>query len=46
MFLLILVSLIWAFSFGLIKRFLGGVDSTFVTAIRLALALLVFLPLL
>lgn len=42
--LLILVSLIWAFSFGLIKRFLGGVDSTFVAAARLGLALLVFLP--
>jgi drug/metabolite transporter (DMT)-like permease len=43
---LIIVSLIWAFSFGLIKRFLGGVDSTFVSAARLGLALLVFLPLL
>jgi len=41
---LIIVSLIWAFSFGLIKRFLGGVDSTFVSAARLGLALLVFLP--
>lgn len=44
MFLLLLVSLIWAFSFGLIKRFLVGVDSTFVTTARLALALLVALP--
>src|ERR1041384_8357396 len=44
MFLLIVVSLIWAFSFGLIKRFLGGGDSTFVAAARLGLALLVFLP--
>ncbi|MGH7945463.1 MAG: EamA family transporter [Opitutaceae bacterium] len=44
MLLLIVVSLIWAFSFGLIKRFLGGVDSTFVSAARLGLALLVFLP--
>jgi drug/metabolite transporter (DMT)-like permease len=43
---LIIVSLIWAFSFGLIKRFLGGVDSSFVSAVRLGLALLVFLPLL
>jgi drug/metabolite transporter (DMT)-like permease len=43
--LLILVSLIWAFSFGLIKRFLGGVDSSFVAAVRLGLSLLVFLPL-
>jgi drug/metabolite transporter (DMT)-like permease len=41
---LIVVSLIWAFSFGLIKRHLAGVDSTFVTAARLGLALLVFLP--
>jgi drug/metabolite transporter (DMT)-like permease len=41
---LIIVSLIWAFSFGLIKRHLGGVDSTFVSAARLGLALLVFLP--
>jgi drug/metabolite transporter (DMT)-like permease len=44
MFQLIVVSLLWAFSFGLIKRFLGGVDSTFVTAVRLGLALVVFLP--
>jgi drug/metabolite transporter (DMT)-like permease len=42
--LLILVSLLWAFSFGLIKRHLGGVDSTFVAAARLGLALVVFLP--
>lgn len=41
---LVIVSLIWAFSFGLIKRFLGGVDSTFVTTVRLGLALLVLLP--
>ncbi|WP_414661533.1 EamA family transporter [Horticoccus sp. 23ND18S-11] len=41
---LIVVSLIWAFSFGLIKRHLVGVDSTFVAAARLGLALLVFLP--
>jgi drug/metabolite transporter (DMT)-like permease len=44
MVLLIVVSLIWAFSFGLIKRFLVGVDSTFVATARLGLALLVFLP--
>lgn len=44
MILLIIVSLLWAFSFGLIKRFLGGVDSTFVSVARLGLALLVFLP--
>jgi drug/metabolite transporter (DMT)-like permease len=41
---LLIVSLLWAFSFGLIKRFLAGVDSTFVSAVRLALALVVFLP--
>jgi len=41
---LVVVSLIWAFSFGLIKRFLGGVDSTLVAAARLGLALLVFAP--
>jgi len=42
--LLVVVSLLWAFSFGLIKRFLGGVDSTLVAALRLALSLVVFLP--
>lgn len=42
--LLITVSLIWAFSFGLIKRHLVGIDSAFVAAARLGLALLVFLP--
>lgn len=44
MLLLIVVSLIWAFSFGLIKRHLAGVDSTFVTAARLGMAFVVFLP--
>ena len=44
MLLLIVVSFIWAFSFGLIKRYLVGVDSTFVSAVRLGLSLLVFLP--
>ncbi len=43
---LLLVSLIWAFSFGLIKRHLGGLDSSLVATVRLGLALLVFLPLL
>lgn len=42
--LLILVSFIWAFSPGLIKGRLTGLDSTAVATIRLALALLVFLP--
>ena len=41
---LILVSLLWAFSFGLIKTQLAGIDSAFVAAARLALALAVFLP--
>lgn len=41
---LLVVSLLWAFSFGLIKRHLAGVDATFVAAARLGLALLVFLP--
>lgn len=41
---LLLVSLIWAFSFGLVKHFLAGVDGAFVAAARVALALVVFLP--
>src|SRR5687767_14932020 len=41
---LVIVSLLWAFSFGLIKRYLGDVDSAFVSASRLGLALVVFLP--
>ncbi|MHC1783101.1 MAG: EamA family transporter [Anaerolineaceae bacterium] len=41
---LTVVSLIWAFSFGLIKNTLAGVDSNFVAAARLLLAFLVFLP--
>lgn len=40
---LVVVSLVWAFSFGLIKQ-LGGLDSYTVAATRLGLALLVFLP--
>ncbi len=44
MFYLIVVSLLWAFSFGLIKHYLAGVDSAFVTTIRLGLSLIVFLP--
>ena len=39
-----LVSFIWAFSFGLIKGRLTGVDSNFVAFARLAISLLVFLP--
>jgi drug/metabolite transporter (DMT)-like permease len=41
---LVVVSLLWAFSFGLIKRHLGGVDAAFVATVRLGLALLVLLP--
>jgi len=44
MLLLIVVSLIWAFSFGLTKGHLAGVDSTVISFVRLGLALLVFLP--
>ena len=40
--LLLLVSLLWAFSFGLTKGL--GIDGTFLSATRLGLALLVFLP--
>lgn len=41
---LLIVSLIWAFSFGLIKDQLGGLDANFVAAARLLISLLVFLP--
>lgn len=41
---LLAVSLLWAFSFGLIKGQMGGLDPTAVTVVRLAFALLVFLP--
>jgi drug/metabolite transporter (DMT)-like permease len=44
MFYLLLVSLIWAFSFGLIKGNLAGLDSNFVSFCRMAVSLLVFLP--
>ncbi len=41
---LLIVSLIWAFSFGLIKDKLAGLDAAFIAAARLMIALLVFLP--
>ena len=41
---LALVSLIWAFSFGLIGSALSGVDSFFVATVRLGCATLLFLP--
>jgi drug/metabolite transporter (DMT)-like permease len=43
MFLLLVVSLIWAFSFGFLKG-LSGLDSTAIAAVRLALSLAVFAP--
>ena len=43
MLLLLAVSFIWAFSFGLIKG-LSGIDPTAVAVIRSAVSLLVFLP--
>lgn len=39
-----IVSLIWAFSFGLIGNMLSGVDSFFVATLRLGIASLLFLP--
>ena len=41
---LVIVSLIWAFSFGLIKTYLVGLDPFVVSGIRIGIALLVFLP--
>ncbi|WP_448212351.1 EamA family transporter [Colwellia sp. MEBiC06753] len=41
---LIFVSILWAFSFGMIKGELTGIDPTLVSAIRLLLCALVFLP--
>jgi len=44
MILLLIVSLAWAFSFGLIKDNLNGLDSNFVSFARMLISLLVFLP--
>ncbi|MDQ8194029.1 EamA family transporter [Coraliomargarita sp. SDUM461004] len=41
---LAIVSLIWAFSFGLIGKYLPGVDPFYIAALRLGIAGLVFLP--
>ncbi|MCX5783743.1 MAG: EamA family transporter [Elusimicrobia bacterium] len=41
---LTIVSFIWAASFGLIKKYLAGVDAGFVSFARLAVSLAVFLP--
>jgi drug/metabolite transporter (DMT)-like permease len=43
MILLLVVSCIWAFSFGLVKR-LAGIDPTAIGAARLAISLVVFIP--
>jgi carboxylate/amino acid/amine transporter len=43
-FLLILVTIIWGFSFGLIKGNLTGIDPYFIAFIRMVFSLLVFLP--
>ncbi len=42
--LLLLVSFIWAFSFGLIKGNLTDLNPNFVATVRLGLSLLIFLP--
>ena len=41
---LVLVSLLWAPSFGLVAKYLKGVDPNFVAAVRIVLALVVFAP--
>ena len=41
---LVVVSFIWAFSFGLIGNTLSGLDAYFVAFVRLGLAAIVFLP--
>jgi drug/metabolite transporter (DMT)-like permease len=41
---LCIASLLWAFSFGLIKHHLAGLDPWWVAVVRLALAAVVFLP--
>ncbi len=41
---LVFVSLLWSFSFPLIKGVLSGVDAAWISLIRLGLSLLVFIP--
>lgn len=41
---LAIASLVWAFSFGLIGRYLGGLDSSVVAFVRLLISLAVFAP--
>jgi drug/metabolite transporter (DMT)-like permease len=43
MILLVIVSVIWAFAFGLTKK-LAGIDATGLAVLRLAISLLVFIP--
>jgi drug/metabolite transporter (DMT)-like permease len=43
-FYLLTVSLLWAFSFGLVKGQLAGIDAVAISVIRLVFALLTFLP--
>ncbi|MCD4830136.1 MAG: EamA family transporter [Candidatus Cloacimonetes bacterium] len=44
MIILLVVSFIWAFSFGLIKGNLTGIDSNLVAFIRMSIAAAIFLP--
>ena len=44
MIFLFLVSILWAFSFGLIKTNLSSIDPVLISTIRLTLAFLIFLP--
>lgn len=44
MFYLFIVTVIWAFSFGLTKGNLSGVDPLFISFVRMAIALVIFLP--
>ncbi len=44
MYSLVLSSLLFSFSFGLIGRFLGGVDPVMVSLLRLVVAAIVFMP--
>ncbi len=44
MVVLLIASIVWAFSFGLIKSFLGGLNPNFVTLVRLVLSFVIFAP--
>lgn len=44
MFYLIIVSIIWSFTFGLIKHKLAGLDPNFISFLRMLFALPIFLP--